>query len=72
MTQRKHDRNPRQRRPRRIEPLENRRLLAADLLTLSPADDTIYARTGNDLVLTFTDQVVRGEGARGDQAGCRR
>ncbi len=46
----------------RVESLENRVLLAADLASLSPADDSTNVATGSNLVLTFTEEVTQGPG----------
>ena len=47
----------------RIESLESRHLLAADLLALLPADDSIYVGADENLVLTFDANVTRGAGS---------
>ncbi len=46
----------------RVESLENRVLLAADLASLSPADDSADVAAGSNLVLTFTEEVTQGPG----------
>lgn len=45
-----------------FESLEDRHLLAADLLSFSPADDSIYVDGRTDLELTFSSDVVASDG----------
>jgi len=45
-----------------IESLETRRLLAADLVALSPADDATTVAPDGNLTLTFSDEVRPGPG----------
>jgi len=47
----------------RLESLESRQLLAADLVSLSPADDASNVAVESNLVLTFSDDVKPGPGA---------
>ena len=47
----------------RLETLEQRRLLAADVVGLSPADDATAVAVGGDLVLTFSENVRPGPGS---------
>lgn len=46
-----------------FESLESRHLLAADLLSVSPADDSLYVDSRTNLELTYSDDVVPGSGS---------
>ena len=47
----------------RLESLENRQMLAADLVSLLPADNATGVDPNANLVLTFSDDVKAGPGA---------
>ena len=54
--------NLKKRRLQQLEALENRNLLAADLVSISPAPDSSFVNPADDLVLEYDEAVSVGTG----------